>query len=95
MSATVLPMRPKQALPDETWLTREAIQAYYVALSVQPELVHAPAVVRDTVVKAVLAGMHAFNRQEDERDAKALDQCIALMRQDHAAQQARTAGGGW
>lgn len=94
MSATVLPMRPRVDV-DDAILTEERITAYYIALSVQPEIAHAPAVVRATVIDQVLAGMRAAARLDDAIDARGRAQCIALIRQDAADARTRQALGGW
>jgi len=98
MSATVLPMRPRAVEPtedDDAILTPERLTAYYVALSVQPEIAHAPAVVRATVIDRVIAGLRAASKCEDAIDARGRAQCIALIRQDAADARSRQALGGW
>lgn len=82
-------LRIAQACGDEPWLTRELMVAYYVALSVDPEIRHAPAVVRASTVDLVIAGLRASRSDADALDAKGRDQCLALMRQDHAATEGR------
>lgn len=92
MSATILPMPAAQ---EDTFLTPERLTAYYVAISVNPEIVHAPAVVRAGLIDRVIAGLRASQRLDDAIDARGRDQCIALMRQDEAMARERRAAGGW
>ena len=96
MSATVvIPFSPRHFGPHESWLTEETLTAYYVALSVRPELAQAPAVVRAEAVERVIAGMRAASTINDLTDAKGRAQCIALMRQDAEAATVRRVNGGW
>ena len=92
--ATVLDW-PMRVVEDDAWLTLERLQAYYVALSVNPEIVHAAAVVRDSYVDKVIAGLRAATKLDGATDAKGREQCIALMRQDEQARRERVASGGW
>jgi hypothetical protein len=67
---------------DPAWLTRERMVAYYVALSVQPEIAHAPPMVRSQLILKVIAGMRQAERDADELDVAARRQCLALMQHD-------------
>lgn len=81
--------------PDDDVLTPERITAYYVALSVNPGIVDAPAVVRATAIDRIIAGLRAAAKCDDALDAHGRDQCIALIRQDAADARERQARGGW
>lgn len=95
MSATVIPMPVRTVEPDDDVLTEERLSAYYVAISLNPAIVHAPAVVRATTIDRIIAGLRAAAKCEDALDARGRDQCIALIRQDAADARARQALGGW
>jgi hypothetical protein len=84
MSADVLSMPPV--------LDEERLAAYYIALSVQPEIAGASALVRTGVVNKVIAGMHLANigrfrsqcPAEFPQEAKQRETVSALMAQDDA-----------
>lgn len=95
MSATVLPMRPRESDDGDDILTQERITAYYVAVSIQPAIVLAPPVVRATLIDRVIAGLRAAEKLDDATDARGRDQCIALIRQDADDAAKRQALGGW
>ena len=81
--------------PDESWLTQERIEAYYVALSFMPAIVDASPVARDAVIDKMIAGLRAARKLDDELDAKGRAQCIALMRYDAEQRAERLKRGGW
>lgn len=86
MNGNVLPMRPRQLTPSES----ERLQAYYIALSVQPEIRHASSIARAQIVDRIIAGMRAaargFNPQ-DELDREGFAQAISLIVHDRTVAQ--------
>lgn len=93
MGVTLAYRRPVEQ--DDDPLTLERLRAYYVALSLNPAIVHADPVVRAQTIDRIVAGLRAAERFEDETDAKGRDQCIALIRHDEAARLKRAQHGGW
>ncbi|MEG7727176.1 hypothetical protein U2063_15425, partial [Listeria monocytogenes] len=77
MSANIIPMFLRSVPPlgpDDPWLTSERMTAYYVAISVDPEIVHAPPLVRQMAVDKVIAGLRAARDLNDAIDAKGREQ---------------------
>jgi hypothetical protein len=70
MSADIFPMPPV--------IDEERLAAYYIALSVQPEIVDASALVRTGVVNRVVAGMRLHHRGNVRATV------AAIMAQDNA-----------
>lgn len=72
---------------DPDWLTAERMAAYYIALSVNPEIAHAAPVVRAQFVDRVIAGLRAAQGPDDALANKGRLQCLGLMRHDYDAAQ--------
>jgi hypothetical protein len=93
MGVTLAYRRPAEQTDEP--ITLERLRAYYVALSLNPEVAHAAPVVRALAIDRIIAGLRAAERFEDETDARGRDQCIALIRHDEAARAERVRNGGW
>lgn len=81
----VIPIREDEAL------TKERLDAYFVALELHPELRDAAPLVRDTYIDRVILG----RRKAEHPPAAELNDVVALLRHDAAQRADRIRRAGW